>query len=178
MEDDENGDESRVSKLLKSNTPKKIKIVFRGEDPKRDVALHDQTPKLQVPRKPQVESSKTLPTSQAMRTHSWYSSRKRSYGTSAKMGEYGFSTKYATKRKYKPGHVPTTLKKLQWSITSNSLCAICNKHFTTFQALGGHWSVHNSKGLPVKEAPTAPEVRASADNEDDETEAALHEEAS
>lgn len=35
MEDDENGDESSVSRLLISNTPKKIKIVFRGEDPKK-----------------------------------------------------------------------------------------------------------------------------------------------
>jgi hypothetical protein len=120
LEDDENGDEIRVLNQLISNAPKKIKIVFRGEDPKRDVALHDQTQKLQIPRKPQVESSKTLPTSQAMGTRSWNSSRNKSDGTSAKMGESGFSTKYAAKRKYDPGHVPTVLlalKMLQWSIT-------------------------------------------------------------
>lgn len=84
------------------------------------------------------------------------------------MGESGFSTKYAAKREYNP--VEHNIKLF--------VCNICNKKFTTFQALGDHRSVRNSKGLPVKEAPTAPEVRASADNEDDETEAALHEEAS
>lgn len=77
-----------------------------------------------------------------MGTRSWNSSRNKSDGTSAKMGESGFSTKYAAKRKYNP---------LEHNI-KQFVCNICNKKFTTFQALGGHRSVHNSKGLPVKEA--------------------------